>query len=367
MEERIFYTLALALQRNYGATLIKKILDHYGSAKAFFEWTAQRGRRSSVERLPRQKPVITKEIAATVNHEMQLMKQHNISCCLYTDEHYPKRLRHCVDAPAFFFYKGNADAFNTEKVIAMVGTRMATSYGRDAVGRVVGDCAGYEPCIVSGLAHGIDTAAHEVALEHSLPTVAVMGSGFGHIYPAGNRTLAQRIIEHGGAVISEYFYQTMPDKQNFPKRNRIIAGMADATIVVETGIRGGSVITAHIANSYNRDVFAVPGPVNSNSSEGCNELIRKNMAALICNGTHLAEMMGWDHETPKSVQRTLFVELSDSEQQIINLLQEERELHIDDINGQLTQLTASQTASILLQLELKGVIRCKPGKIYTMA
>ncbi len=367
MEEAIFYTLALSLQKNYGAMLIKKIMDHYGSAKAFFEWAAQRGHRPSVERLPRQRPIITKEIAAAVNNEMLLMKQHNINCCLYTDEHYPQRLRHCVDAPAFFFYKGNANAFNTGKAIALVGTRMATSYGREAVRRVVGDCAGYDPCIVSGLAHGIDTAAHEEALEHRLPTVAVMGSGFGHIYPAGNRTLAQRIIEHDGAVISEYFYHTQPDRQNFPKRNRIIAGMADATIVVETGMRGGSVITAHIASSYNRDVFAVPGAINSDTSEGCNELIRRNMAALICNGKHLVEMMGWDHETPKTVQRTLFLELSEPEQQITNLLQEKGELHIDDINGQMTNFTVSQTAGILLQLELKGVIRCKPGKIYTLA
>ena len=367
MEEAIFYTLALALQKNYGAILIKKILDHYGSAKAFFEWASQRGHRLSGERLPRQRPVITKEIANIVEKELLLMSQHDIRCCLYTDEHYPQRLRHCIDAPSFFFYKGNASAFNTDKAVAIVGTRMATDYGHDAVKRIVGDCAGLGLCIVSGLAHGIDTAAHEEALEQSLPTVAVMGSGFGHIYPAGNRTLARHIVEHNGVVISEYPFYTLPDRQNFPRRNRIIAGMSDATIVIETGLKGGSIITAHIAHSYNRDVFAIPGPINSTTSEGCNELIRQNLAALITSGKNLIEMMGWDQESPKTVQRKLFIELSEPEQQLVNLLQEKGEQNIDDINGQLTNLSVSQTAGILLQLELKGVIRCKPGKIYTLA
>ena len=367
MEDELYYHLALPYLKNLGSIQIKKILDYYGSAKAFFKDSVLHRRNTFGRRAALIKPTISREVAAQIEQEMKLMEQHDISCCLYTDKSYPQRLRHCVDAPSHFFYKGDLTAFNTSMSAAIVGTRLATAYGHEAVKRILGDCKGLDLCIVSGLASGIDTAAHEEALQNGLRTVAVMGTGFNSIYPPSNRQLAQKIIERGGAVISEYPFYTPPDKQNFPKRNRIIAGMADATIVVETALKGGSIITAHIAHSYNRDVFAIPGPISNSTSEGCNELIRQNLAALITSGKNLIEMMGWDHTAKKAVQRKLFVELNDDERRLANLLQEHGELPIDKLYGELPDMTVSKTAGLLLQLELKGIIQCKPGKIYSLA
>ena len=367
MEDELYYHLALPYLKNLGSIQIKKILDYYGSAKAFFKDSVLHRRNTFGRRAALTKPTISHEIAAQIEQEMKLMEQHGISCCLYTDKSYPQRLRQCVDAPSHFFYKGDLTAFNTSMSAAIVGTRLATAYGHEAVKRILGDCKGLDLCIVSGLASGIDTAAHEEALQNGLRTVAVMGTGVNSIYPPSNRQLAQKIIERGGAVISEYPFYTPPDKQNFPKRNRIIAGMADATIVVETALKGGSIITAHIAHSYNRDVFAIPGPISNSTSEGCNELIRQNLAALITSGKNLIEMMGWDHTAKKAVQRKLFVELNDDERRLANLLQEHGELPIDKLYGELPDMTVSKTAGLLLQLELKGIIQCKPGKIYSLA
>jgi len=262
-----------------------------------------------------------------------------------------------------FYYKGSNE-FNLDKTLAVVGTRNATPYGKDMVRRVLSDLSMHNISIISGLAMGIDTFAHETALDCHLHTVGVMGTGFGNIYPSSNKKLAKKMIDNGSTLVSEFSYYTQPDRQNFPKRNRIIAGMADALLVVETGKRGGSIITACIAHSYHRDVFAIPGSVFESSHEGCHELIRQNLAALVTSGEDIIEMMGWDQEKPTTIQPLLFHTLNEEEEMVVSMIQNVKEIHIDELILQLNTLTPSKLASVLLGLELNGVIEALPGKLY---
>ena len=308
-------------------------------------------------------PKLTDAIRRQVEQELGWMERNGIQLCFWGEPDFPKRLTSCTDTPYMFYYKGTP-VFNEQKMVAVVGTRNISPYGKEVTRKIIEELAQYEVCVVSGLARGVDTVAHEQALESGLKTVAVLGSGLGIIYPDSNERLSQRIVEKGSALVSEFTFRTKPDRQNFPQRNRIIAGMTDATIVMETAEKGGSIITAHIANSYNRDVFAVPGSILSPTQNGCHALIRKNVAALVTSGADVAELMGWDMETPKSVQRSLFVELTPEEQEVSDLIANQPNIVIDDLSAALPQHTPSKLASLLLQLELKGVIVCEPGKKY---
>jgi DNA processing protein len=264
-----------------------------------------------------------------------------------------------------FCYKGS-NQFNPEKTLAIVGTRNATAYGKDAVRRIISDLSSHNISIISGLALGIDTFAHEAALDFNLHTVGVMGSGFGNIYPSANKKLATQMTDFGSTLVTEFSYYTMPDRQNFPKRNRIIAGMADALLVVETGKRGGSIITACIAHSYQRDVFAVPGSVFEPSQEGCHELIRQNLAALVTSGENIIEMMNWDAEKLTHIQPQIFIELNENEENVISVIRNLKESSIDELISHNPTLTPSKIASVLLGLELNGMIEALPGKRYRL-
>lgn len=365
MEDELLCRLALQFQPAIGNTTIKKLLQYFGSAQAIF--TDKKLKSKIINDLGRKikLPTLSLESLKLAEYELNKMQRDRISLCFYTDDDFPKRLKNCSDSPFMFYYKGT-HVFNESKMVSIVGTRSATPYGKEITTKLIEDLKSYNVCIVSGLAKGIDATAHRQALESGLKTAAVMGAGLSMIYPDCNIGLARDIVENGGALVSEYPYHTQPDRQNFPQRNRIIAGMADATIVMETPPKGGSVITAYIAQSYNRDVFAVPGNVFAYSSSGCNELIRKNVAALVTSGEELAEMMGWDLPPQQSVQRALFVELTDDETAMSELISKHPQIMIDEIIQSFPEHTASQTASILLQLELKGVIRCNPGKSYTL-
>lgn len=365
MLSETIYRIALQYLPQYTPTLIKHLIREYGTATDIFLHSSK-----SILRLRKRnkflpKPVMTDAILETAEREAKWMAENGVSICFYSDHYYPQRMKSCTDAPYMFYYKGNGD-FNSRKSISIVGTRNASQYGKDVVKRLVADVAPYNISIVSGLAEGIDTAAHEQALSHNLNTVAILGSGLGFIYPYSNRKLSENIVENEGCLISEYPFKTKPDRTNFPRRNRIIAGMSDATIVIETALKGGSIITAHIASSYNRDVFAIPGSIFESISSGCNELIRKNIAALLTSGEELIEMMGWKEEPLKSVQRLLFVDLTPHEKLVVDIIQERQESSIDEINIHCNSFTPSQIAGILLGLELKGVIQCLPGKRYRM-
>ena len=363
MLNELFYKIALSHQKGYGNSVIRKLLQFSGTASALFlDFNSVRKKFKTTRSFPNA-PVITKEIENAVHQELEAADKNNITHCFFTDNDYPKRLLRCNDAPYMFSYKGS-NQFNMDKTLAIVGTRNATSYGKDVVRRIVSDLSSNNISIISGLAMGIDTFAHEAALDSRLHTVGVLGSGFGNLYPASNKKLAKRMTDSESTLVSEYSYYTLPDRQNFPKRNRIIAGMADALLVVETGKRGGSIITACIAHSYQRDVFAIPGSVFEPSQEGCHELIRQNLAALVTSGKDIIEMMGWDEEKPKLIQPQLFHNLNEDEEMVISIIQNFKEPHIDEIFAQMNTLPASKMASILLGLELSGVIEALPGKRY---
>lgn len=359
MNDETMCRLALQFLPSIGGTTVKKLLCHYGSAAAIF---ADKSKNSLL--LRRGVPlVLSEEILQQVKEEYQWMQSQNIKICFYTDSDYPRRLKNCYDAPYLFYYQGE-NIFNERRMVAVVGTRAVTPYGKEVTRRLIEELQPYRVCIVSGLAYGVDTVAHEQALNSGMKTIAVMGSGFRMIYPAENKKLAMRILEDGGALVTEFPYHTKPDRQNFPQRNRIIAGLCEATVVMETAAKGGSIITAQIANSYNRDVFAVPGSIFAPASEGCNQLIRKNIAAVVTSGTEIAEMMGWDIPQQTSIQRSLFVELNEEERKVFEMIEQTSNMSIDDILVALPQYSPSKIAALLLQLELKGIIQCTPGKCY---
>ncbi|MCQ2286481.1 MAG: DNA-processing protein DprA [Bacteroidales bacterium] len=361
MYDELFYRLALDYQYDYGLSTIKSLLKRFDSATDIFQNFTKKLKLVESNKL--HPPVITSEIERSVSKEIRLMERHGVSHCFITDENYPKRLKMCVDAPYHFFYKGSSD-FDFERSLAIVGTRNSSTYGEDCVKHIVEGLSSTNVVIVSGLAFGVDAVAHEQALANSLKTVAVMGTGFNVIYPRENKVLSERILEAGGTLISEYTFQAKADRYNFPKRNRIIAGLSDATLVAETAQRGGSMITAYIAHSYNRDVFAVPGNVFQKSYEGCHELIRKNVAAMVTSGNDIVEMMNWDAEVPRERQLELFIELSEDERKIVDFIQSRREATIDEIIAFSPQLSVSKVTALLLGLEFKNVLRCQPGKKY---
>jgi DNA processing protein len=300
--------------------------------------------------------------------EIEFIEKYRIKTLFLTDKDYPKRLLNCYDSPTLLFYKGEAD-LNASKVIAIIGTRNHTEYGKQQTEKLIKDLSSQNVLVVSGMAYGIDAIAHKAALKNDLATVGVLGHGLDQIYPPDHSNLAKDMLKHGGGLLTEFRSHTKPDKHNFPTRNRIVAGMSDATIVIETGEKGGSMITAELANGYNKDVFALPGKVTDNKSAGCNFLIRNNKAMLLTDAEEIIEFMGWE-EKGKSVkekrsQRELFIELSNDEKIIVDILTEKDLVHIDELNFK-SGLSSSSTAAAILSLELQGVVATLPGKLYKL-
>jgi len=302
-----------------------------------------------------------------VEKENAFIEKYKINTLFLTDKDYPQRLLNCYDSPTLLYFKGNAD-LNCPRIIALVGTRAPSDYGKLLVERMVKDLSGMKVLVVSGLAFGIDAMAHKAALKNGLLTLGVLGHGLDIIYPTEHAAIAKEMISYGG-LLTEFMSQTKPDKHNFPTRNRIVAGISDATIVVETGMKGGSMITADLANGYNKDVFAFPGKIIDNKSCGCNELIRTNKAMLITNAAELIESMGWSGkqaDEKKSVrQRELFVQLTENEKKIVDLLIEKRTAHVDEIKLGI-KMSNSAAAAAILSLEMQGLICAKPGSVYCL-
>jgi DNA processing protein len=274
-------------------------------------------------------------------------------------------LLNCYDSPTLLFYKGTAD-LNASKVVAIVGTRSNTDYGKHFTDDLIAELSSQQVLIISGLAIGIDAYAHKAALKNNLPTVGVVGHGLDKIYPSVNKGLARDMALQNGGILSEFFSGTLPDKHNFPLRNRIVAGMSDATIVVETLISGGSMITAKLADAYNRDVFAVPGRTTDTKSKGCNYLIKNNKAILLTDAGQLLDIMGWQEKKKKvKKQKELFIELTAEERQVVDILKQKESVHIDEINIS-SGLSSSAVAAAILNLELQSVIGSMPGKMYKL-
>ena len=309
------------------------------------------------------------EARARAEAELEFCQKHGIQPLPMNDEHYPARLRECNDAPLMLFYRGNAD-LNQQRVINIVGTRHCTAYGKDVISRFVRDLKSLCPqlLIVSGLAYGVDINAHRAALENGYETVGVLAHGLDQIYPPRHRETAVKMISQGG-LLTEFFTQTNADKVNFVRRNRIVAGMSDACILVESAARGGGLITARLSRDYNRDVFAFPGRVGDEYSEGCNNLIRNNGAALITSAQDFVEAMGWitdaqlNEARQKGIERQLFPSLSPEEMQIVGALQKQNDQQINMLSV-TSNLPVARLTAILFELELKGVVKVLAGGTY---
>lgn len=369
-ESDLLYRIALGCVPGIGPVYTKKLLEHFGDAKAIFHArsTDLRGvkgmGKSRVNAIRRfnQFPLVEKEMA--------FMDKYGIRCLFYKDKDYPHRLATCDEAPVMLFYLGNTD-LNFGRVVSIVGTRSPTDYGRLAAARLIRDLAANGPLVISGLAYGIDTVAHKTALDNSLSTVAILGHGLDRIYPPENKSLAAKMIGQGG-LLTNFLTHSENSPHNFPLRNRIVAGMCDALIVVETDTDGGSMLTVKNASSYKKQIFAIPGRLTDKTSSGCNQLIQRGIAKLLLNGSQLIAEMGWDlQKTPPAKQAALFKppiddDLSDDEKFAIRLLHENEQLALDDISARINA-TASVIALTLFNLEMRGLIRALPGKRYRLA
>jgi DNA processing protein len=366
MNSELLHQLALTLVPNIGDVQAKILVNHFGDASSVFK--AKKTELGKIEGIGEVRAKSIKEFDDfhLAEQELKFIQKYKIKTLFLTDEDYPKRLLNCYDSPTLLFYKGTAD-LNTSKVLAIVGTRSNTDYGKQFTEKLVKDLSEQSIVIISGLAHGIDAIAHKAALKNGLPTVGVVGHGLDKIYPTENTSLAKDMVKEDGGLLSEFFSGTKPDKHNFPLRNRIVAGLSDATVVVETNIKGGSMITAKLADAYNRDVFAVPGRTNDKASSGCNHLIKYNKAILLTDAQELLEVLGWTEKKKERVkqQKELFIELSAEEKQIIQLLQEKEMVHIDEINLK-SGLSSSAAAAAILNLELQNVVASLPGKMYKL-
>lgn len=364
MSEDLKYRIAISLIPGLGDVTAKKVIAYTGSIEGVF--------RESLKNLLRipgvgdtiARNIVRSNVMKEAEEECEYIEREGIRTFFYLDRDYPERLKQCPDAPVILYMKGNAD-FNIRKVLSVVGTRSATAQGKEVCQQLIRQIKehGHEVLIISGLAYGIDITAHRAALKNGLPTVAVLGHGLKTIYPAAHKNTAREIHEHG-ALLTDFISTMPPERNNFIKRNRIIAGLADAVIVIESAEKGGALITADLANSYNRDVFAIPGRVNDRYSAGCNRLIKQHKADLLENVTDLEYLLGWESadKRPQVVQPPLFVTLSEDEKTILGAIGDEM-LTIDEIAIR-TGWPVSRVSPVLLTLEFSGQVQCLPGKIY---
>lgn len=366
MSTPLLYQIALTLVPNIGSVQAKILLQHYDAEEIF------KAKKSSLEKIEGIGGVRANNIKAFDNFqvaedEISFIEKYKVTPLFITDKSYPQRLLNCYDSPTLLYYRGEAD-LNVSKIIAIIGTRSNTDYGKQMTETLISDLTTMNILIVSGLAYGIDGIAHKAALKNNLPTVGVTAHGLDQIYPSHHTGLAKEMAKNRGGVLTEFRSNTKPDKHNFPIRNRIVAGMSDATIVIETGIKGGSIITAELANGYNKDVFAFPGKVTDTKSAGCNYLIKSNKAILLTDAQELIELMGWEEKNKKGEskkQKELFIELSPDERIIVDILKEKDPIHIDELNLK-SGLNSSAVAAAILNMELQNVISSLPGKLYKL-
>jgi len=356
------YRVALKNIPKVGAVIARNLVSYCGSVEAVF-----RENPRYLLKVPGVGPKLVsyirkKSILTEAEEELKYIEQHDIQLHFYLDESYPERLRHISQAPILMYSKGKFD-LNADRIVSVVGTRQATHYGRMMCGRIIGEIAKYDPVVVSGLAYGIDITAHREAVANDLSTVAVLGNGLGRIYPSSHRSFAKSMLEKGG-LLTEFNFDTPPDKENFPSRNRIVAALADVVIVVESAVSGGSIITAEFANEYNRDVAAIPGRCNDTISAGCNRLIKAHKAHLIESGEDIARLLSWDDNgKSESKQRVLFAELSEGEELVVELMNNGKEVGLDILSVK-SNMALGELATVLLSLEFKGVVQSLPGKRY---
>jgi len=360
----LLYQIALTLIPGIGDINGKRLVSYCGGIEAVFNEN-----KAALLKIPgigpiTLKSILNKSVFSQAEKEIRFIEKFNIQTFFYLEKNYPHRLKNCEDGPIMLYYKGNSD-LNSTRILSIVGTRKASPYGKRMCKEVIEDLKDSEVTIVSGLAYGIDTQAHKNAVVQGLPTIGVLAHGLDWMYPAANRVLAGKMLKNGG-LLTEFRSDTNPDRENFPRRNRIIAGLSDAVLVIESALKGGALITAEIANSYNRDVFAIPGRTNDPYSQGCNFLVKTNRAALIQSAKDIQYILNWDDEEKSSFkQKKIFFDFNTEEQTIVDLLKENEILGIDQI-GIKANFPISKVASTLLNLEFQGVIQCLPGKVFKL-
>lgn len=355
--------LSLTMIPQVGDVQIGILLKHFGSAASVLSASAK-----ALEEVPgigtvRAASIRNCHVQQRVEAEWRFIQKNHIKVLVKGNQGYPSKLEHCMDAPHVLFYKGSSDLLN-KRVVSVVGTRSPSQYGKDRVVELMAVLGQYNVMVVSGLAYGIDTVVHKEALNNTLETIGVLGHGLDQLYPHANKALAADMLQQGG-LLSEFMQGIQPEKQNFPKRNRIVAGMADAVVVVESGSKGGSLITADIANSYNKDVLAYPGRATDPSSKGCNQLIRNHKANLITCGQDLVEFMNWaeDQHQSSKVQHAMKASLSDEENVILSIISHHDPCPIDLLTN-LSGLNPGLVSAHVLSLEMAGLITSLPGKLY---
>lgn len=369
-EENIYYNIALTRMTGFNLPTALHLFRELGSGQAVY------GHRNDIRDVM---PECTERLALALKdwslslvraaQEMEFITKNNIRVMCYGDDGYPVRLMECPDAPILLYYMGTAD-LNRQRVINIVGTRHATSYGQNLIRRFVAGLKQVCPqvLVVSGLAYGVDICAHRQALENGLDTVAVLAHGLDELYPPRHRDTAKQMLTQGG-LLTEYMSETPSDKMNFVRRNRIVAGASDATILVESAAKGGGLITARIAQDYNRAVFAFPGAVGAPYSEGCNNLIRDNGASLITSADDFVNAMGWQSDVQlqqakaAGIERTLFPNLSEEEQRVVKCLDDRGDLQLNQLTV-MTNIEVGPLTALLFQLEMKGVVKLLAGGNY---
>ena len=361
-DQDLVHLLALQQVEGVGDIVAKKLITHCGNATEVFKTkTSQLANIDGIGSVLL-KNLKDKTVFEKAEQELQFIKSNEIKVSYFQDENYPDRLKHCIDGPVLLFTSGNIDLKN-KKIISIVGTRQITSYGMEFCRKLIEDLAPLDPVIVSGFAYGVDIFAHQLAMEHDLQTIGVVAHGLNQIYPKTHKKYVAKVEQNGG-FMTEFWSSTNPEKENFVRRNRIVAGISEATIVIESADRGGSLITANIANDYNRDVFAVPGRTTDKYSQGCNNLIKTQKANLLSSAADLVYILNWDIESKaKPVQKQLFVTLENDEQKVYDyLLKNGKELM--DIIALRCDFPIYKISGMLLNMELKGVIRPLPGKLF---
>ncbi|WP_276379334.1 DNA-processing protein DprA [Flavobacterium sp. H4147] len=361
-DQDLFYLLALMKVEGVGDIIAKKLITNCGSAESIFKTGLNKiaaidGIGSALVNNLKDKSIFEK-----ADKELKFIQSNNIQVSYFQDEIYPERLKHCIDSPVLIFATGNIDLKN-RKTISIVGTRQITSYGIEFCRKFIEDLVPLDPVIISGFAYGVDIMAHQMAMEYNLQTVGVLAHGLNQIYPKNHKKYMAKMEENGG-FITEFWSTSQPDRENFVRRNRIVAGISEATIVIESADKGGSLITANLANDYNRDVFAVPGRVTDKYSQGCNDLIKTQKANVLTSAADLVYVLNWDIEKKsKPVQKQLFVELEPDEQMVYDFLIKNGKELLDSIALECN-LPIFKISGILLNMELKGVIRPLPGKTF---
>ncbi|WP_333599059.1 DNA-processing protein DprA [Flavobacterium sp.] len=359
----LFHILALLRVDGVGDIVAKKLLNHCGSGENVFK--AKASQLKGIDGIGEVllKKLRDKSIFEKAEQELRFLEKEKINVLSYQNEAYPDRLKHCIDGPVLLFASGEMN-FENRKMISIVGTRQITAYGTEFCKKLIEDLAVFNPIIVSGFAYGVDIVAHQAAMENKLQTIGVLAHGLNQIYPKTHKKYVAKMEQNGG-FLTEFWSHSNPDKENFVRRNRIVAGMSEATIVIESAEKGGSLITANAANDYNRDVFAVPGRTSDKYSQGCNDLIKTQRASLLTSAADLVYILNWELETKaaKPVQKQLFVSLDYEEQRVYDYLQKNGKQVLDMIALEC-DFPIFKISSILLNMELKGVVRPLPGKLF---